>query len=74
MTKCKVTSMKDEGSAGCHTVEARKQDEGNKKTEGPILHPHHTWPTYIVKLSAVTYQNLHKMRTIMLVLFLTPVL
>jgi len=62
------------GSAGCHMVEIRKMDEGNKKTKGPILHPHHTWPTYIVKLSAVIFQNLHKMRTIMLVLFLTPVL
>jgi hypothetical protein len=55
-------------------VEVRKMDEGNKKTKGAILHPHHTWPTYIVKFSAVIFQNLHKMRTIMLVLFLTPVL
>jgi hypothetical protein len=55
-------------------AEVRKLDEGNKKREGPILHPHHTWPTYILKLSAVTYQNLHKIRTIMLLLFLTPVL
>jgi len=71
--------MKDEksdpmyviGSTGCHMVEVRKLDEGNKKN---ILYPHHKWPTYTAKLSDVTYQNFHKMTIIIPVLFLTPVL
>jgi len=48
------------GSTVCHMVEVRKLDEGDKKTDRSILHPHHKWPTYIVMLSAVTYQNLFK--------------